>query len=93
MAKIFAVRIYLQKPTRYACEYRDRPSRCWRVCEWLAASLEMMCPVRGCGFESRALRLSGLRHRAKEAPKSDFCLDLRRFFLRYLKQIFPYWSL
>jgi hypothetical protein len=27
-----------------------------RVSEWLAASLEMMCPVRGCGFESRALR-------------------------------------
>jgi hypothetical protein len=30
--------------------------RHWRVSEWLAASLEMKCPVRGCGFESRALR-------------------------------------
>lgn len=29
----------------------------WRVSEWLAASLEMKCPVRGCGFDSRALRL------------------------------------
>ncbi len=28
----------------------------WRVSEWLAASLEMKCPVWGCGFESRALR-------------------------------------
>ncbi len=27
-----------------------------RVSEWLAASLEMRCPVWGCGFESRALR-------------------------------------
>ena len=28
-----------------------------RVSEWLAATLEMWCPVRGCGFEPRALRL------------------------------------
>ncbi len=27
-----------------------------RVSEWLAATLEMWCPERGCGFESRALR-------------------------------------
>ena len=27
-----------------------------RVSEWLAATLEMWCPARGCGFESRALR-------------------------------------
>ncbi len=27
-----------------------------RVSEWLAASLEMKCPARGCEFESRALR-------------------------------------
>src|SRR5262245_62193142 len=29
-----------------------------RVSEWLAATLEMWCPARGCGFESRALRSS-----------------------------------
>jgi len=28
----------------------------WRVSEWLAATLEMWCPERGCGFESHALR-------------------------------------
>jgi hypothetical protein len=28
-----------------------------RVSEWLAATLEMWCPARGCGFEPRALRL------------------------------------
>ena len=28
-----------------------------RVSEWLAATLEMWCPERGCGFDSRALRL------------------------------------
>ena len=28
----------------------------WRVCEWLAASLEMRCIERCCGFDSRALR-------------------------------------
>ena len=33
---------------------RDQPPR--RVSEWLAATLEMWCPERGCGFESRALR-------------------------------------
>ena len=27
-----------------------------RVSEWLAATLEMWCPARGCGFEPRALR-------------------------------------
>jgi hypothetical protein len=27
-----------------------------RVSEWLAATLEMWCPERGCGFDSRALR-------------------------------------
>src|SRR3954451_7157475 len=27
-----------------------------RVSEWLAATLEMWCPARGCEFESRALR-------------------------------------
>ena len=29
-----------------------------RVSEWLAATLEMWCPERGCGFDSLALRLS-----------------------------------
>ena len=29
-----------------------------RVSEWLAATLEMWCPVRGCGFEPRALRFA-----------------------------------
>ena len=32
-----------------------------RVSEWLAASLEMRCLARGCGFDSRALRLGTLR--------------------------------
>ncbi len=53
-----------------------------RVSEWLAASLEMKCPVRGCGFESRALRLRGLvpaidKKRRSPTPWSD----LRRFFI------------
>jgi hypothetical protein len=43
-----------------------------RVSEWLAASLEMMCPVRGCGFESRALRLGTLHQLAT-------CRFLRKF--------------
>jgi hypothetical protein len=34
------------------------PKTAWRVSEWLAASLEMKYPARGCGFESRALRSS-----------------------------------
>ena len=29
-----------------------------RVSEWLAATLEMWCPERGCGFDSRALRFA-----------------------------------
>ncbi len=42
-----------QHPPR--CPYHQRPDS-WRVSEWLAATLEMWCPARGCGFESRALR-------------------------------------
>ena len=36
----------------YAYDWNDA----WRVSEWLAATLEMWCPARGCEFESRALR-------------------------------------
>ena len=42
----------LARPTRTA------RAMFWRVSEWLAATLEMWCRVTGCGFESRALRLS-----------------------------------
>ncbi len=35
----------------------EGPNRARRVSEWLAATLEMWCPARGCEFESRALRL------------------------------------
>ena len=52
----------------------------WRVSEWLAASLEMKCPVRGCGFESRALRLSGLRQAATIYAVSLTLLRLAAFF-------------
>jgi hypothetical protein len=38
----------------------DSLATIWRISEWLAASLEMMCPVRGCGFDPRVLRLGPL---------------------------------
>lgn len=41
---------------RFSISALRRRVRFWRVSEWLAASLEMKCPVRGCGFDSRALR-------------------------------------
>lgn len=46
-------------PTRFAGSPAGYPSEkpcVWRVSEWLAATLEMWCPERGCGFDSRALR-------------------------------------
>ncbi len=50
----------LENPFLRRCTIKKSPYnvRCrpWRVSEWLAASLEMRCPERGCGFESRALR-------------------------------------
>src|SRR5947209_16715849 len=43
-----------------------------RVSEWLAATLEMWCPARGCGFESRALRFSKpLHHNSFRAQRQD----------------------
>ena len=41
----------------------------WRVSEWLAATLEMWCPERGCGFESHALRCAPAElSRTSDAP-------------------------
>src|SRR5207244_7689618 len=58
-------------------DYR-RVSECyWRVSEWLAATLEMWCPARGCGFESRALRLSQVLDAA-----THYAGSRRRFLLR-----------
>ena len=39
----------------------------WRVSEWLAATLEMWCPERGCGFDSRALRSESLEETRERA--------------------------
>ena len=58
-----------------SCCYPDRVLprkslffRVWRVSEWLAATLEMWCPVRGCGFESHALRFTFTKENAEKAP-------------------------
>ncbi len=48
-----------------------------RVSEWLAASLEMKCPVRGCGFESRALRSCTKLHLS---ARTRFFHRIRRVF-------------
>ena len=50
-----------------------------RVSEWLAATLEMWCPVRGCGFEPRALRL---QKRIPNRPKTPFFTGFSAFFVR-----------
>ena len=50
----------------------------WRVSEWLAATLEMSCPERGCGFESHALRSDFAKKNAKR-PASH--RDVRAGFL------------
>ena len=41
---------------RFESKIEPWRTQIWRVSEWLAASLEMKCPARGCEFESRALR-------------------------------------
>src|SRR5215204_382337 len=40
----------------------ERNANLRRVSEWLAATLEMWCPARGCEFESRALRFEKSAH-------------------------------
>jgi hypothetical protein len=52
------VNVYWAESIKVGMQEAGRAPRAWRVSEWLAASLEMKCPVRGCGFESRALRAS-----------------------------------
>lgn len=50
----------------------------WKVSEWLAASLEMMYPERGCGFESRAFR-SLMLCQKMPGPEMSGSFDLWRF--------------
>ena len=57
-------------------------SRLWRVSEWLAASLEMRCPVWGCGFESHALRF-------KLRIRPFWSLVLRGLDRQLVANIFP----
>ena len=55
----------------------------WRVSEWLAASLEMKCLVRGCEFESRALR-SDLKVAVVASDASDEASSRERVWGFYL---------
>ncbi len=55
-----------------------------RVGEWLAATLEMWCPVRGCGFEPRALRFSSSQ---ENDSTMAVLLDIKNASKRYGDQV------
>ena len=44
------------RDTQFESLKSNKTSDLWRVSEWLAATLEMWCSERSCGFESHALR-------------------------------------
>ena len=48
----------------------------WKVSEWLAASLEMKCPIRGCEFESRAFRFANNLGTLRATIQVFRCLSL-----------------
>ena len=59
------------QPDRVAGCPTGRPGKktcVWRVSEWLAATLEMWCSERSCGFESHALRFDAELSRSSDAP-------------------------
>ncbi len=63
---------------------QDALSSCRRVCEWLAAALEMRCRETGCGFDSRALRFSNRCARSVlRLHSSCVCRSNARLFARF----------